>query len=95
VLSLIEQDCIPGGTRDNLKTANAITEWGKLGRTGKVLLTDAQTSGGLLLCVKPKHLATVRRILKSHRCASAAVIGRIVRGPVGHLRITQDRAGLR
>ena len=73
VFDLIARDCIPGGSRDNLKTANKITDWGKTPQPMRVLLTDAQTSGGLLLCVKPSRLDQVGRLIKT-----AAVIGKIV-----------------
>ena len=84
VFDLIERDCIPGGSRDNLKTSNKITDWRKTSPWRRVLLTDAQTSGGLLLCVKPSRLKTVRGLLAKldglkPSSFSGAVIGRIVR----------------
>ena len=51
IAELIKRDCIPGGTRDNLATADSLVDWGKTNPQQKILLTDAQTSGGLLLCV--------------------------------------------
>ena len=80
VWKLIADDCIPGGTRQNLETAEAFTEWGSA-VTGaqKILLADAQTSGGLLLCVAPKRLDDVMGLLKRQRTLCAVVIGRIVR----------------
>lgn len=79
VLQLIAKDCIPGGSRENLSTADAFTEWNATTTAQKTLLTDAQTSGGLLLCVPLPHLDEVFRILKKHRTVCAPVIGRIVR----------------
>ena len=79
VLGLIEKDCIPGGTRENLKTANAFTKWNEVDAARRILLADAQTSGGLLLCVRPRLLDDVVKILKKHRAPCATVIGRIVR----------------
>ena len=79
VFRLIAKDCIPGGSRENLKTANAFTEWNGVPDERKILLADAQTSGGLLLCVRPQLLDAVMRILKKHRAPCAAVIGRIRR----------------
>ena len=92
VLDLIEQDCIPGGTRQNLKTADSLTDWGEATDAERFVLTDAQTSGGLLLCVAPKNLNSVRRILQRYRSPCAAVIGQIVRGPSLRLRILKERA---
>jgi len=77
VLALIAQDCVPGGTRQNLETANAIVEWNNTPEQLRLLLADAQTSGGLLLCVPPKRLQEVEAVLKKNRTACAAVIGKI------------------
>jgi selenide,water dikinase len=79
VLKLIARDCIPGGSRENLKAAEDFVEWGGATDWQKVLLTDAQTSGGLLLCVAPRHLKKVLGILKRSRTLCAVEIGRIIR----------------
>ena len=79
VLALIAQDCVPGGTRQNLETANAIVEWSNTPESLRLLLADAQTSGGLLLCVPPKRLREVEVVLKKNRTACAAIIGKIIR----------------
>jgi selenide,water dikinase len=80
VFDLIAKDCVPGGTEQNLKTAQAVTEWRKTKRTEKILLTDAQTSGGLLLAVSPRKLGEVIRLLNNCETPSRAVIGKIVPG---------------
>ena len=77
--ALIAQDCVPGGTRQNLETANAIVEWDNTPEPQRILLADAQTSGGLLLCVPPKQLPQVEGVLKKKGTVCAAVIGKIVR----------------
>jgi selenide,water dikinase len=79
IFKLIAAGCVPGGTRQNLETANAIVAWNGSDEPMRLLLTDAQTSGGLLLCVSPKRWRDVQKILKKHRTACAAVIGKIVR----------------
>jgi len=79
IYSLIEKDCVPGGTRQNLGTANENVEWNDTPKTLRILLSDAQTSGGLLLCVPEKSRAHVLQILRRNRTACAAVIGRITR----------------
>ncbi len=79
VLDLIATDCIPGGSRENLKTATAFTDWNGATEAQRYLLTDAQTSGGLLLCVRPRWYGEVLGILESHRTLCAAVIGKIIR----------------
>ena len=63
IFELIAQDCIPGGTQQNLKTARAVTDWNKAPTSTKLFLTDAQTSGGLLLAIPPRRLDEVLRLL--------------------------------
>jgi selenide, water dikinase len=79
VFRLIERDCIPGGTRDNLKAAAATSDLRSAPPSERTLLADAQTSGGLLLCVSERSLDKVLAVLKKHRTPCAAVIGRISR----------------
>jgi len=90
VFELIEQDCIPGGSRENLKTANEITEWHRATEAQKILLTDAQTSGGLLLCVRPRLLNDVLEALKKGRTLCAKVIGRIVSATKPNIFVVSD-----
>ena len=78
IFELIARDCIPGGSRDNLKSANSIVDWQKTPQPQRILLTDAQTSGGLLLAVAPSRLNKVLALLKRNRTTCAAIIGRIV-----------------
>lgn len=79
IFELIERDCIPGGTRDNLKAARETTDLKSTSSVQRIFLADAQTSGGLLLCVPESRLSQVSRVLKKARTPSAAVIGRITR----------------
>jgi selenide, water dikinase len=88
VWDLIEQECVPGGSRDNLKTASAFTDWSDATDAHKFLATDAQTSGGLLLCVRSRNLEAVRRLLKKHRTPSATVIGRVERSRKPMVQVT-------
>ncbi len=79
IFKLIEHDCIPGGTRDNLKAATKIADLKSASPVQRTLLTDAQTSGGLLLCVAESALPKVLRVLKKAKTPCAAVIGRMTR----------------
>jgi len=86
IASLIELGCVPEGSRQNLYGTTALTDWENTNDALRVLLTDAQTSGGLLLCVGEANLDAVLRILRKAGTPSAAVIGKIVprrhRGPL-------------
>jgi selenide,water dikinase len=88
VFQLIAAGCIPGGSRDNLAFAANFTEWDGATPAQKALLTDAQTSGGLLLSVPRRNLDAVLRRLKREDVACAAVIGQIVRSSKPKIRVT-------
>ena len=83
---LIQLGCVPEGSRQNLHATTVIADWGNTDEPHRVLLTDAQTSGGLLLCVTEANLEKVLRVLRKAGSPSAAVIGKIVpprrRGPL-------------
>jgi selenide,water dikinase len=88
VFRLIAMDCIPGGSRDNLDFANEFTKWDGVTPAQKTMLTDAQTSGGLLLSVPQRNVDAVIKYLKTHHALCAAVIGRIVRSNTPKIRVT-------
>lgn len=77
IADLIEQGCIPGGSRENLVATTVAVDWGTVNEWRQILLTDAQTSGGLLLCIPAAKLEKALGILRQTRTACAAVIGRI------------------
>jgi len=87
VFQLIANGCIPGGSRDNLDFANKFTAWDGATPAQKTLLTDAQTSGGLLLSVPRRNLDAVLKRLKTHHTLCAAVIGQIVRSSKTRIRV--------
>jgi selenide,water dikinase len=87
VFQLIANSCIPAGSRDNLDFANKFTEWDGATPTQKILLTDAQTSGGLLLSVPRRNLDAVLKRLKMRHTLCAAVIGQIVRSSKTRIRV--------
>ncbi len=88
VFDLIAANCVPGGSRDNLSHANEFTDWDGVTDSLKTLLTDAQTSGGLLLCVPPKNEKAVLKLLEKAHTLCAAVIGRIVRSAKPRIRVS-------
>jgi len=75
---LIEQGCVPEGSRQNLYATTVLVDWQSTDETRRILLTDAQTSGGLLLCVAKARLEKVLNILRKTRTPCAAVVGKIV-----------------
>jgi selenide, water dikinase len=80
VLELIEAGMVSSGTRHNAQTHAAFTDFAPsvpdAVRTG---LSDAQTSGGLLISVASEAVASLRRDLET-RGVLAAVIGEVREG---------------
>jgi selenide,water dikinase len=75
---LIKVGCVPEGSRQNLYATTVVVDWRTTDEAHRILLTDAQTSGGLLLCVLEANLEKVLSILQKTGARSAAVIGKIV-----------------
>ena len=49
-----DADVVPGGSLDNLEHVSPFVDWSPgLSRVDRILLADAQTSGGLLVAVAP------------------------------------------
>jgi selenide, water dikinase len=83
-----EQGAIPGGTERNLASlADAVTWGSAVGPLDRVVLADAQTSGGLLIAVAPERTEALVAALRRERTPTAAVIGRIVAGPAGRVTV--------
>ncbi len=78
IFDLIKRDCVPGGTKQNLKTAKSHLDWNRTPTARRLLLADAQTSGGLLLSVTPRRLDGVLRLLTEWQTPCCAVIGKIL-----------------
>ena len=76
VALLIADGYVPGGSADNLAAAAEGVDWGACPEASRVLLADAQTSGGLLLCVRETLLDAVRSVLAAHG-ALDVVVGRM------------------
>jgi len=89
VWDLLQQDCVPGGTKQNLAAAEAVVTWRNVGVAYQLLLADAQTSGGLLLCVRPGHVGQVQRLLKRFKTPAQAIVGRIVRSSQPRITVTE------
>jgi selenide,water dikinase len=75
VLDLIAEGMVPGGTRHNATTHATFTTFAQaVPQAVRVGLSDAQTSGGLLIAVAPERLSTLLRELHD-RGTPAAIVG--------------------
>jgi selenide,water dikinase len=82
---------VPGGTERNLAAANRFTRFGELDRSGRLLLADAQTSGGLLIAVDGPLSNALLQALEDEG-EKGEVVGRVIErefadGPSGAVRV--------
>jgi selenide,water dikinase len=75
---LSDQGCIPGATFRNLEFAETLCAFDLDDHARKMLLLDAQTSGGLLICVPGHAKETVLADLHREGVAHATIIGHVV-----------------
>lgn len=78
---LAEAGYIAGGTRRNLDDAQLFTSWApEVASAEQLLLCDAQTSGGLLICVPADRADALVDALREAQTPAAAIIGDIRAG---------------
>ena len=76
---LVKLGVAPGGTRRNLSSADRKVVWDPgIEEWAKLLLCDAQTSGGLLISVPEEKLARLMAELKSGGVETAEAIGEVL-----------------
>lgn len=76
----VREGIVPGGSRANLEYVNPGVEWGKgISEDAKLILSDAQTSGGMLMAVPRDKEGQLLDALR-HRGVEGAVIGEVVEG---------------
>jgi selenide, water dikinase len=88
--NLASRGIVPGGTERNLEAANDVEWAAELGAADRYLCVDAQTSGGLLLAVPAENEAALLAALREEHTPAAAVIGRVVAGKPGQIRVTRQ-----
>jgi len=87
-MGLVHQGLVPGGTRRNLDYVSPHTTWESgVEESARLVLCDAQTSGGLLLAVAPDAEDRLVEALEREGTPARAVIGEIADGPPGHLEV--------
>jgi selenide,water dikinase len=88
--NLAARGIVPGGTQRNFEAVASSVEWADdIPPADRLLLADAQTSGGLLLAVPPENEAALVEALRAAGTPAAAVIGRLTDGPAGTVRVTR------
>ncbi len=84
---LVAAGHVPGGTKRNLDDlAHSISFADAVDEATRTLLGDAQTSGGLLMCVPADRVEDLLSTLDG-RSPVAVVIGEVVEGEPGHIDV--------
>jgi selenide,water dikinase len=85
---LAERGAVPGGTTRNAASVAAVVTFAdRVDATARLLLADAQTSGGLLIAVAPDRVDALVAALAREATPAAAVIGRVVAGEAGRITV--------
>ena len=85
---LAEEGLIPGGSRRNLEDVVPSTSFeASLGETQRLILSDAQTSGGLLIAVAPEKQARLLAELERRETLSRAIVGEVIEAQAGRLEV--------
>jgi selenide, water dikinase len=84
----VRQGIAPGGSHANLRFLAETVDWGEgLGEADRLLLCDAQTSGGLLIAVAPDRVEALLDALRERGTLVATEVGQLVEGPVGRIAV--------
>jgi len=87
VRELAAAGMVPGGSRDNLSWVAPSVTWPEgTSEVDRLILADAQSSGGLLAAVVPDRAGEAERLLQ--RCgAPAARVGRVIGAGSGRIAV--------
>lgn len=87
--TLARQGAVAGGTARNFEFLEDKVEFAAaVDEEMRLLLADAQTSGGLLIAVAPDRRPALEEALQRRAVAPVAHIGELVAGPPGRLMVT-------
>jgi selenium donor protein len=87
----ITANVIPGGTLNNLDYVSACVEWPQeISRAIKIILCDAQTSGGLLISIPSNAGAKLEQALRVNNIAAASIVGQITCVGDGKIVVRQN-----
>lgn len=88
VMELAEQKLFPGGSRSNRRFVEPFIHWSDgVPETVRMLLCDAQTSGGLLISVAKEKLDALLNAMQKRGVRWAAVVGEITGDEIGTVSV--------
>lgn len=88
VAKLAAEGALSTGTRNNLRFLQDHVTWSSgVSEAERVILADAQTSGGLLIAVAPDRAEALQAALQAQGCLSCRPIGRLAAGAPGTIQV--------
>jgi len=87
VKNLAAAGIIPGGTYNNLDFVQQDVDFGTYARTDRLLLSDAQTSGGLLIAMLASDAENYLSALHKNGFTDACVVGEFTEKGAGNIKI--------
>jgi selenide, water dikinase len=91
VRELLRRGCLTGASGRNWAGYGALVDLGSFGKDEQALLTDPQTSGGLLVACAPSAVEQVVEAFRRDGFNEAAVIGDLIEGEP-HVRVIERRS---
>lgn len=87
-VELLAEGFVPGGTQRNLEFVEGIIDdTANLWQANRFLLADPQTSGGLVMCVRPEQVSDCIAALHAEGVTGTAIGELTAASPAGHLLI--------
>ncbi|MGC9366819.1 MAG: selenide, water dikinase SelD [bacterium] len=82
---------VPGGTLNNLEFVNDIIQWSdQISDVAKIILCDAQTSGGLLFSVPSSYQGELIKQMKQKGISHASCIGKFTKKGTGKIMVNKS-----
>jgi selenide,water dikinase len=88
VWKLVTKGFVPGGSKSNLRFLEKSVVWNSTPEEAKMILADAQTSGGLLISLPQEKADSLRHALSSRGVNPVGFIGKIIPDREGRIWIT-------
>jgi cysteine desulfurase NifS/selenium donor protein len=88
---LIVENVVPGGTLNNLDYVKEIVEWdNNISRAAKIILCDAQTSGGLLIAIPDEYADALLKRLHQNNMNDSSIIGKFTKKGKGKIFVKKS-----
>jgi len=87
-MNCLNKSAYPGGSLANLEFVSPHIDWNEdVSDETRKILCDAQTSGGLLICIPEEKMDTMKALFSENEVFHCT-IGRICESPIGRIRVT-------